>query len=47
MNELLAKLRPVAHPAMRIAIGFMFWTHGAQKLLGWFGRDPADLITRY
>jgi putative oxidoreductase len=35
----------------RIAIGFLFWMHGAQKLLGWFGgfRDggTAELMSRY
>lgn len=46
MNELFARLKPIAHPAMRIAIGFMFWTHGAQKLFGWFGRYPAELMSR-
>lgn len=27
------------HNAARIAIGITFWSHGAQKLFGWFGRD--------
>ena len=26
----------------RIAIGFMYWVHGAQKLFGWFGGFGAD-----
>jgi putative oxidoreductase len=35
----------------RIAIGFLFWVHGAQKLFGWFGgfRDggTAELLSRF
>ncbi len=36
----------------RIAIGFLYWTHGAQKLLGWFGGfgpegGTADLMSRF
>jgi putative oxidoreductase len=32
---------------MRIVVGFLFWTHGAQKLLGWFGADQAELLSRF
>jgi putative oxidoreductase len=32
---------------MRIAVGIMFWSHGAQKLLGWFGSDPVELASRF
>lgn len=28
---------PVAHAALRIAAGLAFFSHGAQKLFGWFG----------
>lgn len=28
---------PVAHAALRIAAGAAFFSHGAQKLFGWFG----------
>lgn len=35
----------------RIVIGFPYWTHGAQKILGWFGGfgngGTADLTTRF
>lgn len=48
MNEQLARLRPLAHNAMRIAIGLLYWSHGAQKLFGWFGREePVELMTRF
>ena len=36
----------------RIALGFMYWTHGAQKMLGWFGGvgpdgGTAELMSRF
>ncbi len=35
----------------RIAIGFLFWVHGAQKLFGWFGgfgeAGTAELMSRF
>lgn len=31
------RIAPVMKGITRIAVGFMFWSHGAQKLLGWFG----------
>ncbi len=51
MNEALARFQPIAHVAFRIAVGFTFWTHGAQKLLGWFGGvgdgGTAELASRF
>ena len=49
---LTEKFREVAHNAFRIAVGLMFFSHGAQKLLGWFGgfgRDggTAELLSRF
>jgi putative oxidoreductase len=37
---------------MRIVVGFTYWTHGAQKLFGWFGGfgpdgGTVDLATRF
>lgn len=42
----------LAHGLMRIVVGFTYWTHGAQKLFGWFGGfgpdgGTADLATRF
>jgi len=31
-----------AHGLLRIVAGFVFWMHGAQKLLGWFGGFGPD-----
>ncbi len=45
MNDFLDRLRPVALNTWRIVIGFTFFTHGGQKLLGWFGRDAIGSIT--
>ena len=44
MNDFLQKLRPVALNTWRIVTGFTFFTHGGQKLLGWFGRDATANI---
>ncbi|MEE8117491.1 MAG: hypothetical protein V3T28_10310 [Gemmatimonadales bacterium] len=33
-HQMLGRLKPVARNALRIAIGFLFWSHGAQKLFG-------------
>lgn len=33
--------------ALRIVAGFLFWAHGAQKLLGWFGaQGTAEFATQ-
>ena len=29
---------------MRIVVGLLFWSHGAQKMLGWFGRSRVEDI---
>lgn len=44
--------RTVAHSALRIAAGLAYFSHGAQKLLGWFGGfgptgGSADLMTKF
>lgn len=36
------RFRTVAQTALRIAAGLAFFTHGAQKMLGWFGGFGAD-----
>jgi putative oxidoreductase len=51
LPDTLAKLQPIVHGIMRIVVGFLYWSHGAQKLLGWFGGfgdgGRADLSTRF
>lgn len=46
------RLQPIVHGLMRIVFGFLYWSHGVQKLLGWFGGfgpdgGTADLGTRF
>jgi putative oxidoreductase len=36
------RFRTTAHTALRIAAGAAFFSHGAQKLLGWFGGFGPD-----
>jgi len=36
-DKALQKLHPVALNTWRVVIGFTFFTHGGQKILGWFG----------
>jgi putative oxidoreductase len=49
-NE-LSPLQTKALGISRIAIGFLFWVHGAQKLFGWFGgfgeAGTAELMSRF
>lgn len=33
------------YAAFRIVTGFLFWQHGAQKLLGWLGGDQVELAS--
>ena len=37
MSNFFDSLRPVALNSWRIIIGFTFFTHGGQKMFGWFG----------
>jgi putative oxidoreductase len=46
------RARDIAHTALRIAAGLTYFSHGAQKLLGWFGGmgpngGTADLMSRF
>ncbi len=46
------RFRTVAHTALRVAAGLTFFSHGAQKLLGWFGGagptgGTAELLSRF
>lgn len=48
MNDALDRLRPLAHNLFRIMFGFLFFVHGAQKILAWFGREEAvDFLSRF
>lgn len=49
LNE---RFLPATQAALRIAVGLTYTTHGAQKLLGWFGGmgptgGTVDLMSRY
>jgi putative oxidoreductase len=44
--------RSLAHSALRIAAGLAYFSHGSQKLLGWFGGfgpggGSAELLSRF
>lgn len=46
------RYRDVVHTAARIAIGVTYFSHGSQKLLGWFGgfgpdHGTAELLSRF
>lgn len=46
------QFRTTAHTALRIAAGLTYFSHGAQKLLGWFGGvgpngGTAELMSRF
>jgi putative oxidoreductase len=41
-DDATQRFRSIAHTALRIAAGIAFFTHGAQKLLGWFGGMGPD-----
>jgi putative oxidoreductase len=50
-DEILRGYRGVTLSAMRIAVGLAFFSHGGQKLLGWFGgfgeAGTAELLSRF
>lgn len=42
----LDNYRSEIYSLTRIALGLMFWSNGARKLLGWFGGDaPVELMS--
>jgi putative oxidoreductase len=41
LTSLYGTLASIADPLLRIAVGGFLIPHGAQKLFGWFGADPA------
>jgi putative oxidoreductase len=40
MERLLAPVAPYVYAILRIIVGFLFLSHGAQKLFGWFSGQP-------
>ena len=42
MDAFLDRIRAPSLNFWRIGIGFAFFTHGGQKLMGWFGRDALE-----
>ncbi len=48
LTDIAAKYEKAAHGMMRIVVGFLFMTHGGQKLFAWFGADQsAELMSRF
>lgn len=46
-GDQLAKLQGPVQGLTRIVVGLLFFSHGAQKLFGWFGADgTAELFSR-
>src|SRR3970040_1829465 len=39
-SSLLERCYPVTLALLRIVAGLLFWSHGMQKLFGWFGGTP-------
>jgi len=47
LTDLTAKYGKAAHGILRIVVGFLFMTHGGQKLFAWFGAEQsAELMSR-
>ncbi|MGH7500348.1 MAG: DoxX family protein [Longimicrobiales bacterium] len=42
MFEASERYRPIVQGIMRIVVAFLYWSHGAQKLMGWFGGFGPD-----
>jgi putative oxidoreductase len=45
-DEIVTNWPEITHAALRIAAGLMFFPHGAQKIFGLWGRDPANLASQ-
>jgi putative oxidoreductase len=43
MERTLAPYGETIYGLFRFVVGFLFWFHGAQKLLGWFGGGPPQM----
>ncbi|QOZ44738.1 DoxX family protein [Bradyrhizobium sp. CCBAU 53340] len=47
LKPLYSGLEPFAYPLIRVTAGLLLVPHGAQKLFGWFGGDPAKTIVAF
>ncbi|MFQ5703336.1 MAG: DoxX family protein [Gemmatimonadales bacterium] len=52
LSQVFGKYQGVAHSLMRTIVGFMFFTHGAAKLFGWFGgfgepNSTVEILSRF
>jgi putative oxidoreductase len=45
VEKILARFGPYAYAIMRIVVGLLFVCHGGQKVFGWFGGQPAPLMS--
>lgn len=45
--EMIKKARPTLYIIFRIIVGFVFFSHGAQKLFGWFGATAVPTINLF
>jgi putative oxidoreductase len=43
MEKTLAPLTPYAYALLRIIAALLFFSHGGQKLFGWFGGQPVPI----
>ncbi|WP_439361582.1 DoxX family protein [Bradyrhizobium sp. DASA03007] len=47
LKPLYNGLEPLAYPLIRVTAGLLLVPHGAQKLFGWFGGDPAKTVVAF
>jgi len=47
MERTLAPFAPYAYAILRIIVGLLFASHGAQKIFGWFGGQPVPLASLF
>ena len=44
-DKLIKKYQSQLYFIFRVFVGLLFFQHGAQKLLGWFGGNQAELVS--
>jgi putative oxidoreductase len=47
LQPVYGAFEPLAYPLLRVTAGLLLVPHGAQKLFGWFGGDPAKTIAAF